>query len=79
MTEESDERMELFFPQLHVTVVGFGLRELEKEISKMRVRCLRDLPESHYQTFEPDEPFIKRLEVRVVDGLKKPFQENLPF
>ena len=77
--EEECERIELFFPHHKVIILGHSLRELEKDISKMHVRCLRDLPESHYPTFDPKEPFIKLLEVHLLNGSKNPYQANLPF
>ena len=76
---EDSQRIELVFAHHKVTAIGYGLEPLEKEISQMRIRCLRDLPESHFLTFEPEEPFIKRLEIGLVDGAKNPFQGNMPF
>ena len=77
--EEEYERIELSFPNHKVIILGYSLRELEKDISKMHVRCLRDLPESHYPAFDPKEPFIKLLEVHLLNGSKNPYQANLPF
>jgi hypothetical protein len=76
---EEFEQMELSFSGLKVIIAGHSLRGLEKDVSTMRVCCLRDLPESHYLTFDPKEPFIKKLEVRLPDGAKNSGQGNLPF
>jgi hypothetical protein len=78
-SDEEHEQMELFFSHHKVIILGHALEQLAKEISGYRVRCLRDLPESHRPAFEPEEPFIKRLEVLSLDGVKSPTQGNLPF
>src|SRR4051812_19957523 len=48
--QEGNERMERFFSKLQVAVSSYSFGELEKQISAMKVRCFRALPQSHYLT-----------------------------
>ena len=73
------ERIELLFPLHRVIILGRNLRSATESVCATDVSCMRDLPESHFAVFEPKEPFITQLEVRLVDSLKLPHQENLPL
>jgi len=73
------ERIELQFPFHRVIILGRNLKSATESICEGDVRCMRDLPECHFAAFEPKEPFITQLEVRLVGGAMIPHQENLPF
>jgi hypothetical protein len=64
--EQELERLELFFPNYEVIVVGENLRTIKEEIRGCTVRCLRDFPASHRAGFKPSAVFISQLEVRPI-------------
>ena len=64
--EQELERLEIFFPNYQVIVVGENLRTIKDDIRGYTVRCLRDFPPSHRASFKPSAVFISQLEVRPI-------------
>lgn len=77
--EEDSERVEIFFPHHHVIAIGKHLQAMADDIREFQIRCIRDLPESRCHSFAPTEPFISRLEVRVLNAPKNRPADGLPF
>jgi len=64
--EEEQERIELFFPHHQIVIVGENLQGTLDPIRTFLVRGLRALPASHRAKLRPTEPFIHRLDVRLL-------------
>jgi hypothetical protein len=62
--EQELERVEIFFSQHQVIVVGENLREITDDLRSFKVLCLRDLPVSHRASLSTGAVFITQLEVR---------------
>ena len=77
--EEESERIEFFFSHYQVIAVGKNLRGMLEDICLCHIRCLRDLPETLYPTFDPTEPFIAQLEVRPLADPKNRPPVGVPF
>ncbi|HEY4245860.1 MAG TPA: hypothetical protein VGM64_03330 [Lacunisphaera sp.] len=68
--EEESERVELFFPNHHVVIIGERFRFVIDELRNFQVSCLRNLPDSHRATLGPAETFIAQLDVNVLAHTK---------
>ncbi len=64
--DEESERVELFFPNHHVVIIGERFRFVIDELRNFQVSCVRNLPDSHRATLGPAETFIAQLEVNVL-------------
>lgn len=73
------EHIELLFPHHHVVLVGENLQETLDPLCTFMVRGLRALPDSHRARLRPGEPFIERLEVRLLGEAKRCSTEAGPF
>jgi hypothetical protein len=68
--EEESERVELFFPNHHVVIIGERFRFVIDELRNFQVSCIRNLPDSHRATLGPAETFIAQLDVNVLTHTK---------
>ncbi|MFZ5495476.1 MAG: hypothetical protein ACOZE5_09100 [Verrucomicrobiota bacterium] len=59
-----NDRVELTFASVSVTLTGQNLSALLGDIAAFRLGCLRDLPEDYRQKPVDGQPFISRIEVR---------------
>jgi hypothetical protein len=64
--EEESERVELFFPNHHIVIIGERFHFVIDELRNFQVSCLRNLPDSHRATLGPAQTFIAQLDVNVL-------------
>lgn len=66
VNEEELERLEFFFPHHHIAAVGENLRKVLEDVVRFRVSRFRNLPPAHRINFGPADPFISKLEIRLL-------------
>ena len=73
------EQIGLLFPHHCVVIVGENLRGTLKSLTTFEISSVRALPVSHRARMRPTEPFIERLDVRLLGEAKRLFAEPGPF
>jgi hypothetical protein len=68
--EDESERVEIFFPNHQVVIIGERFHLVIDELRNFQVSCLRNLPDSHRATLGPAQTFIAHLEVKVLTSPK---------
>lgn len=77
--DERGERFEIHFTYHLVTIEGENLRELFAFIRRREIVCLRALPSEFRATVPSGEPFITRLELKVLSEKNQAAELSLPF
>ena len=77
--EGEQERVDLFFPNHQVVIVGEKLRGILDYLRLSKVFYLRSYPAAHRISMEPDAVFISNLEVRLLADPKGGPAIDVPF
>jgi hypothetical protein len=77
--EQEQERIELLFPNHHVTIVGVNFRRIMEDLRNFRLWSMRSLPAAHRATLRAEAVFISQLEVRPQTDSQGVPAQQIPF
>jgi hypothetical protein len=65
-----DEQLVLAFTHHRVTATGQNLRSIWDDVAAFRIGQIRNLPAQYRARVAPDAPFVRHINVEVIDGTK---------